>query len=332
MKNTNVLCLLSAALVACAPTTLSRPDAAADTSSDRTSPADVRSDTSSRPDVDDRDVDARVTDTGVADAAATDSGLDVAAPIDASSADGAMDAAMDGGGFIEDAATRDAASDGSAADASSADVLIGDGATGSGGYMLVRNVTGASCDTSSAWTDTGVTGDDDAMTAPVAMPFSVGYFGQTATHFSASTNGLVQLWPGASGTPSTDYSNDVLPSATAPEGAVAVFWDDLYVPPTGSVRYATLGAAPGRRFVVEYNDVDTIDEEQTLRFQAKFFEGTNVIELHYCAMSTIGFDDRHTGESATIGAQNFARTQGIDVSTDTAGATPSGTWFRLVPR
>lgn len=351
MHKTRYLWLASVVLVACSPTMLSNPDAGGDSSADRTTPADVRNDSTAPPDA---------SDSGVADDVARDTGVDAPDPVD-SGADGGVatdsgvvtdsGVAVDSGvaadsgvetdsGVVSDSgidsgASPDGSSDDASADAASdasADGGASEGGTGLGGYTLVRNATGASCDTSSAWTNTGISDDDDVMAAPAPIGFNVGYFGGVATHFSANTNGLIQLWPSSTGTPTDDYRNGALPDPAGPEGAVAVFWDDLYVPPTAVVQYATFGTSPNRRFVVEYNNVDTIDEEQVLRFQAKLFEGTNVIEFHYCSMTTIGVDDRHTGESATIGVQSFSGSAGLEISRDTAGATPSGTWFRLVPR
>jgi hypothetical protein len=307
-------------------------DATTDASEDTMTP-DASMDDASAPDAAVEDTsapDASTPDASMPDASMPDASMPDASMPDASTDDGGSDASMDAGDAGADAGP-DVAED-SAADAAVEGGADAGAEAGAGGYMVVRNATGASCDDTTSWTDTGLVGDDRAMGAPAALPFSFGYFGSTATHWSASTNGFAQLWPSASGTPSSEYSNVSLPSASAPRGALAVFWDDLLVSPGALVQYATLGSAPSRRFVIDWRDVDTIDEAQLLHFQIKLFETTNVIEFHYCSMDTLEMDERHTGESATIGVQDFSGTNAAQVAFNTAGTTPTGTWFRFVPR
>ena len=64
--------------------------------------------------------------------------------------------------------------------------------------------------------------------------------------------------------------------------------------------------------------------------KAHRLEGSDVIELHYCAMNaTTG--SRHSGGSATIGVENVTGSEGVSISFDTAGAVSTGSGFRLTP-
>ncbi len=255
-------------------------------------------------------------------------GLDAASIPDAAVARDAS--APDTGPMVggSDASTPDAGPMGGGSDAGP----VGDGGSGMTGYTVTRMMTGAMCDAMGTFADTGVSGDDDAMTSPVAMPFAFSYYGASASHWSASTNGIAQLWTSSAGAPSSEYSNTALPDMTAPEGMLAAFWDDLTVDSPAVLQTATLGTAPARRFVIEWRDVSSISGDETLRFQIKLFEGSNVIEYHYCSMTTAGLDDRHTGESATVGLQNYDGSRGEQVALDTAGTTPTGALIRFTPR
>ncbi len=161
-------------------------------------------------------------------------------------------------------------------------------------------------------------GIDDGTSPTNALPtgFSFRHFGESATpitHFSANSNGFAQLYSSSAGTGTTvlSFSNALLPSASAPPGVVAVFWDDLFTLP-GGVRSATFGAAPARRFVIEWNNRFLTPMTETLRFQLKLFESTNVLEFHYCEMRSTAMSPPAalSGAGATVGLQNIARTRG----------------------
>lgn len=85
------------------------------------------------------------------------------------------------------------------------------------------------------------------------------------------------------------YNPPGLPSAQPPNRVVAAFWDDLafetLAVPLSRMRYATLGAAPNRRFVVEWSDLRRLvgNAPGTARasFQIELHEGTDEVVLHY---------------------------------------------------
>lgn len=85
------------------------------------------------------------------------------------------------------------------------------------------------------------------------------------------------------------YNPPGFPSAQPPNRVVAAFWDDLVFDtlsaPFSSMRYATLGSAPNRRFVVEWSNlrrlVGTGPGTARVSFQIELHEGTDHIILHY---------------------------------------------------
>ncbi len=171
---------------------------------------------------------------------------------------------------------------------------------------------------------------DDSYSAIAALPFTLPYFGATASHYSVTTNGFMQLWTSATGTPVTSFSNSVMTSAA--NGMVAPFWDDLAFPSAESYGAVTrdIDDAAGRRFVVQWtNFADYSAATARLTFQAKLF-ASGVIEMHYCAMTNSNATaNRHLGDSATVGVRSIDGTGTLQVGTNTIGLTRPGTGYRI---
>lgn len=188
-------------------------------------------------------------------------------------------------------------------------------------YTLTE-VPMASCeDMSTGATPVMFPTNDDSSFGPVAFPaaFAFPFFRDvmnTPTHYSITTNGVMQLWPSATGTPTTSAASPSidLPSTSNPPGLLSAFWDDLLVGPPGSVRTKITGAAPSRTLVVEWNTVTfyLASNGELLTFQIKLFETTGVIEYHYCSMTSMSATStRHRGDSALVGLQNIPRSEGL---------------------
>lgn len=182
-------------------------------------------------------------------------------------------------------------------------------------------------------TATGGAYSDDSTSAIADLPFSVPFFGEARTRFSVNSNGLLSLYAAAGGSTTTAYSNTFIPTPETPNGFVAALWDDLLpVASTAAVRSATFGTGSARRFVVQWSDFRfaSPDDAVRLRFQAKLFETTGVIEIHYCDLTAS--NARASGATATIGVENGDGTLGTQVSNNTAGAATTGSGYRLTPR
>jgi hypothetical protein len=170
---------------------------------------------------------------------------------------------------------------------------------------------------------------DDVSSDRIALPFAFKLFGDAVTQYSMASNGFLQLWSSSSGGISKRPDNVAIPSADDPNGFVAPFWDDLS-PMFSNSRAGVKGTAPNRHLVVAWIHW-TIKGETTTRitFQAKLFETTNVIELHYCAMSP-ETSERAKGSSATIGLENMAGSKGVQHSFNMASVA-TGKAFRYTP-
>jgi|GEM_PF-1142379 len=174
--------------------------------------------------------------------------------------------------------------------------------------------------------------DDDTATDVMPLPFNVTYFGAAATHYSVSSNGYMQLWPSAAGEASVTERNVALPTVGEPDGTVAPFWDDL-IPydETTDVRVATLGVAPRRRFVTQWTRWQVVgDTASELTFQAKLFEGTNVLEFHYCAVMPAR--TLPLGAAASIGIESLDGRSGLTTALNRLNAVDPANALRYTPR
>ncbi|MBL8923062.1 MAG: hypothetical protein JNJ54_29705 [Myxococcaceae bacterium] len=162
---------------------------------------------------------------------------------------------------------------------------------------------------------------DESVTDTLALPFAFSYFGQSVTHYSASSNGFLQLFTSAMGMGDTAASNDPLPTAGAPDGVVAPFWDDLnLINASSRVIGGVFGSGSTRHLTVQWEQVMRYGVMgSSMTFQARLYETTNVIELQACSL-TPGTDpgdaDLERGLEATIGLESVDGFEAIQTSYD----------------
>jgi hypothetical protein len=178
----------------------------------------------------------------------------------------------------------------------------------------------------------GVNGDD-TVSAARDLPFSISFYGETELEYTVNSNGLLQLFPSLPATGSNALENTAIPNAAAPNGFVAAFWDDLFPEPMISdVTARTLGTAPSRRFVVQWRNFSHFaDRMARITMQAKLFETTGVIELHYCTLTPGAMAPLVTGSSATIGIESPDGRNGRMHSHERAMAVSATTALRFTP-
>jgi subtilisin family serine protease len=158
-----------------------------------------------------------------------------------------------------------------------------------------------------AWVDasqgTPVAAVGDDVSALVPIGFGFDYFGATHTSVRVSSNGYLTF--GSSG---TSYVNSAIPSPNQPNDLIAPFWDDL-VAGSGAIRTLLEGVAPGRRLVIQWNDVGFFGGTGAVTFQAILHEGSGRIVFQYLDVRTSDFHDR--GGSASVGIEDAAGGLGI---------------------
>ncbi len=151
---------------------------------------------------------------------------------------------------------------------------------------------------------------DDAAT--VAIPIHFVYYGKTYSELAVCSNGFLGMEEGA--VDQTDFRNHFLPSATGPDGMIAVMWDDLMQ--TGNADVYTYYDVANHRFIIEWYDfvlnaggdntfqiilfdVDyystpTGDSPILTQYQVWNNDQSNIYDFPYCS---VGIED----ESASMG-------------------------------
>src|SRR5262249_41491013 len=100
-------------------------------------------------------------------------------------------------------------------------------------------------------TGTGLSLSDDQVSSALPIGFSFNFYGTAYTSAFVSSNGFLTF---LSGQPNGCCGGGPLPGAGLPNATIAALWTDLY-PPNGAIYYKTLGSAPSRRFVVQFQGV-----------------------------------------------------------------------------
>ncbi|MCP4541606.1 MAG: hypothetical protein GY832_31120 [Chloroflexi bacterium] len=147
--------------------------------------------------------------------------------------------------------------------------------------------------------------DNDQMSGAIPIGFAFTYYGVDHTHVAISSNGFITVLSGQS---PACCNGQPLPQTDAQNGVIAGWWEDL--DPSeygGTIHYETLGSAPNRRFIVQFENVQHYLSSSTtaVTFQFKLFEGTDEIEIHYQdafsdgGVHSAGIED----QSGTIGLQ-----------------------------
>jgi hypothetical protein len=163
------------------------------------------------------------------------------------------------------------------------------------------------------------------------LGFTMSYFGTATTRFSMSANGFGQLHTASAGSVNTSSFNEAINGTVASGGLVAPYWDDLrdQVSPATRAAFALVGTAPNRHLVMEWKDYVhflSSGPANTLTFQIKLFETSNVIEFHYCALGA-----NMTGNEATIGLRALTGTLSEQHSLNTPGAVSTTNALRFTP-
>ncbi|MCW6007921.1 carboxypeptidase regulatory-like domain-containing protein [Micromonospora sp. CPCC 205371] len=157
-----------------------------------------------------------------------------------------------------------------------------------------------------------LTGDDASL--EIALPFEVPFYGGRYTKAWVATNGFLTFDRAAD-----NSINREVPNSSYPNAAIFALWDDLIVDSQASVRTATLGTAPDRRFVVEWRNVAFYDAPGRATFSAEVSEHGGVT-VHYGQLSA---DPVARGAGATIGIENMTATTGLEYARDVEVLSPN---------
>ena len=139
-------------------------------------------------------------------------------------------------------------------------------------YSLTALTSPTTLNSGSSWT--GGNGDGYIN---VGMPFTFTLFGVNYSSVNISANGYVNFGTGFS---SGGYTPFTLPSTNAavPRSMIALFWHDMKVT-SGTITYGTMGVAPNRKFIINYNAIPDVSGGQTNTGQIVLYETSNNIDL-----------------------------------------------------
>jgi Concanavalin A-like lectin/glucanases superfamily/Carboxypeptidase regulatory-like domain len=169
-----------------------------------------------------------------------------------------------------------------------------------------------------------LTGDDEIQ--QVALPFPVTFYGQSYASIWVDTNGVASFVQPDGSAP--EYSPIPSPAAiNRTNGAVYPFWHDWMVDAAASVRTAVLGAAPSRRFVIEWRNVVSYESPTTRATFEVILDESGVVTFNYSGLdgSLLGL-----GGYATVGIENADGTLALQYSS-LMPVLRSGTSLRFTP-
>lgn len=150
---------------------------------------------------------------------------------------------------------------------------------------------------------TNVVLSDDQISSDLPIGFDFNFFGNLYSQFRISSNGFITF-------DFETFNNGCcqgqsIPDSWDPNNIIALAWNDLNPGAGGTIGYTTIGAAPNRILVVEFNNVPHFGSgANTVTVQAHLFESSGNIEIH-CTQNV------SDGSAHTIGVENASGTCGI---------------------
>jgi len=162
----------------------------------------------------------------------------------------------------------------------------------------------------------GPTGDEGTTVASLGFPFN--YYGTTYNNVTVHTNGYIVFGTYAFGS----YTPPTIPSTANTNGWVG-YWSDLNAG-AGQISYATVGTAPNRMFVANYNNVPYYSATPYYSGQIVVYEATGAIDVY--------LEHTQTTYTSACGMENQTGSAGV-----AAPGYNSGSWaatnsaFRFSP-
>jgi ELWxxDGT repeat protein len=122
-------------------------------------------------------------------------------------------------------------------------------------YVLINSTSYSWDDISASGDLTVYTLDDDDYSSSVTIPFDFNFFGAIDNQFSISSNGVLDFDESSS-----DFccNGESLPTGTLGASIVPA-WSDLNPNDGGTIKTATVGTSPNRKFIIEFDKVFQFD-------------------------------------------------------------------------
>ncbi len=183
------------------------------------------------------------------------------------------------------------------------------------GYNIA-NTTTAYVDACTGGTAVTLSNNDDGTSAAFAAPAGFDYFLTPVTNIRVSSNGFLVFGTTLASTP----GNADMPSAVAPNGVVAPYWDDLDL-------VTVCRQTTGTRTTIQWEGqlYDFFGAGPIVAFQVILDTADDSIELVY--------DTTHvpTGTAATVGIENQSGVVARKIGFNMAGVITPGAGKKLTP-
>ncbi|MEX1025573.1 MAG: hypothetical protein WD226_10915 [Planctomycetota bacterium] len=182
-------------------------------------------------------------------------------------------------------------------------------------------------DIASTGTPLGLAGTEDGG-ASLPLGFDFTFYGAPINSIAATSNGYL-----TTGTNLTEWIPDCpLPNALTPNGVIAPFFDDLSLTDHGEIFYQTLGAAPNRVAIVQWEDSGAfLSSASSATFQVQLFEADSSIEYHYETLTSPTFPI--LGDNAFVGVESSTgdSAETIHCQAGVPVLTPGVSAYRVAP-
>ena len=157
----------------------------------------------------------------------------------------------------------------------------------------------------------------------VDLPFEFPFYGDVKTEVMVAADGYLTF-----GTSGSVYTNRPIPYTAEPNDLLAVYWDDLNVPqgPADGGVFHYYDQA-NDRFIVQWEQVPRYYNYGSYTFQAILYPDGS-ITYQYKEMI---FDSPSYAADGTIGIENAAGTDGLQILYNTAGYMEDGLAIKIYP-
>lgn len=198
-----------------------------------------------------------------------------------------------------------------------------------GAYQFV-STTGTFTPVSSSATAVTAVLADDAFSASIPIGFNFVYNGVTYSSLFANSNGFLSFKSTATASASQQRANTAANVANVGP-AIFPLWDDEIgysaAPASSTAKYEVTGSPGSQVFTFEWKNwvwwYSATNIASSISFQAKLYEGTNVIEFIYQQES----NGTLSSPTATIGLGGSTSTDYLTLSSSGSAPTTSSTTF-----
>lgn len=162
----------------------------------------------------------------------------------------------------------------------------------------------------STFSGTSLTLADDTFSSAIPLGFNFCFFNAVYSQCYLADNGVLSFSGLYNNAACNSNTQQTLPyfNSTFPDNAIFFMFMDVNPTLGGTIKYATLGTAPFRRFVADYQNMKIFGStcsNNTSSYQVILYETTNEIEVQITNKVTCDANPNNYSNYATVGLQNI---------------------------